>query len=47
MKATELERLAQELVDNLNHNVVNQVPSDKQVVHSTEPVSKLPGVSPQ
>jgi hypothetical protein len=33
MKATELERLAQELVDNLNHNVVNQVPSDKQVKH--------------
>jgi hypothetical protein len=33
MKTAELERLAQELVDNLNHNVVNQVPSDKQVRH--------------
>jgi hypothetical protein len=33
MKVAELERLAQELVDNLNHNVVNQVPSDKQVRH--------------
>jgi hypothetical protein len=36
MKAAELERLAQELVDNLNHNVVNQVPSDKQVRHDEE-----------
>jgi hypothetical protein len=36
MKATELERLAEELVDNLNHNVVNQVPSDKQVRHDEE-----------
>jgi len=28
---SELERRAQELVDNLNYNVINQVPSDRQI----------------